>query len=157
MKRCCKCKLDKPIEDFSKNQSKCKECDKAYYLSNQEKRKMYMRSFTKKHYIKNKDIINKKLKVYRDKHKPQYDEYGYKYRYNLTMDQLRQMFVSQNGCCAICNDKFKSRQQTHIDHNHTTGKVRQLLCRRCNTMLGFAKENISILAKAVEYLNKWNN
>jgi Recombination endonuclease VII len=53
--------------------------------------------------------------------------------YGLTVEQWDQMLIEQAGRCAICNEPMKS---PHVDHSHTTGAVRGLLCLRCNTMLG---------------------
>ena len=72
--------------------------------------------------------------------------------YGISVDDYDEMLARQNGCCAICGSELIGGQQTHIDHNHTTGKVRALLCGHCNRMLGQAREDPEILAKAIEYL-----
>ena len=46
------------------------------------------------------------------------------------------------------------KRRLHVDHDHKTGSIRQLLCVDCNHMLGRSKDNTSILSKAIEYLNK---
>ncbi len=78
-----------------------------------------------------------------------------KRKYGLTLDQMQQMYVSQGGLCAICKDKFKDKKDMNIDHNHTTGQVRQILCYLCNSLIGFAKEDVSRLEKAIDYINFW--
>jgi len=83
---------------------------------------------------------------------------------NLTSEQRRrvrtQLTIEQDGCCAICADPETDRRQLSLDHCHTTGHIRGLLCGRCNTMLGFAKDNVYILQHAVKYLTeqrqKWS-
>lgn len=52
--------------------------------------------------------------------------------YGLTHEQYEAMLVAQGGQCAICRQAFKSTRLTHVDHCHATGKVRGLLCIRCN-------------------------
>lgn len=77
-------------------------------------------------------------------------------RYGLTPQSYDEMLESQEGKCAICGcfPKEDSLKRTfHIDHCHSTGRVRGLLCRDCNTMLGFAKDNIETLRGAMEYLS----
>ena len=66
------------------------------------------------------------------------------------------MAVAQNGKCAICGYEFlKGKPQNcHIDHNHTTGKIRGLLCAKCNLLLGCANDNIPTLYKAIDYLKQ---
>ena len=56
--------------------------------------------------------------------------------------------------CSKC--KEKSIKHLCIDHNHTTGKVRGLLCQRCNTGLGMAKGNINTLNEMISYLQRYS-
>jgi hypothetical protein len=70
-------------------------------------------------------------------------------RYGLTPEQVWAMEKAQNGCCAICANKVA---QYHIDHCHTTGKVRGLLCVNCNRGLGAFRDNVQNMEKALEYL-----
>lgn len=82
-----------------------------------------------------------------------------KKRYNMTFEQKQIMYISQNGCCAICQKKFIAinNKDTHIDHNHYTGQNRQLLCNNCNVGIGYLKEDVLIIANALEYIRKWNH
>lgn len=54
-------------------------------------------------------------------------------RYGLTPEQVEAMRVSQGGACAICK---KHLDRFHVDHCHATGRVRGLLCHRCNILIG---------------------
>ena len=74
------------------------------------------------------------------------------YRYGITVHQYKKMHEQQNNKCAICEETC---DKLHIDHDHATGKVRQLLCSYCNRGLGNFRETPSLLQKAVEYLTKW--
>lgn len=81
--------------------------------------------------------------------------------YDLTPDQLIAMREACEGKCAICGqEETHSKKNGHVmplavDHDHKTGKVRGLLCYRCNTMLGFLeKSTAGIVDKAWEYLSK---
>ena len=76
--------------------------------------------------------------------------------YGITIEDVKRMYISQNGVCAICLQKFKSRKDMHVDHNHTTGQVRQLLCQQCNSGIGALKENPLLFDRAREYITKWN-
>jgi|ERR1035441_296639 hypothetical protein len=77
-------------------------------------------------------------------------------KYNITVDQHRQMFISQNGKCAICHKRFIDKKDIRTDHNHITNQVRQLLCNGCNTGLGYFRENPQALRNAADYLENWN-
>lgn len=76
--------------------------------------------------------------------------------YKIREDDLRNLMDKQSGCCAICGESLVkpiwSKSHLHIDHCHTTYKVRGLLCGKCNWLLGVAQENSSILKKAIAYL-----
>lgn len=77
-------------------------------------------------------------------------------KYNLTSEQYDEMEQVQAGLCAICkkppsgkaHDKYLA-----IDHDHATGKVRALLCHRCNLGLGCFNDDIDLFKAAIEYVN----
>jgi DNA-directed RNA polymerase subunit RPC12/RpoP len=70
-------------------------------------------------------------------------------QYGLTPGAFESMKSAQQNRCAICGTEFGV---PYVDHNHTTNKVRALLCQHCNTMLGAAKENPATLRAAADYL-----
>lgn len=72
-------------------------------------------------------------------------------RYGITKEIYEEMYKKQSGKCYICN---VVEPELHIDHNHTTGKVRTLLCKECNMALGLLKENVVTLKNMIEYLEK---
>jgi hypothetical protein len=57
-------------------------------------------------------------------------------RYGLTVDQFNAMVIAQANRCAICRRDLGEGRGRHVDHDHSTGAVRGLLCVRCNTTLG---------------------
>lgn len=69
-------------------------------------------------------------------------------KYNLTHEEFQQMLLDQDHRCKICG------QQTIlvIDHCHTTGVVRGMLCRNCNTGLGMFEDCVETLRKAADYV-----
>jgi hypothetical protein len=94
--------------------------------------------------------------LYYHAHKDKYKDRILKKKYGVTLEQVNSMIVSQGGVCAICMEKFRNAKDTHVDHNHQSGQVRQLLCNNCNRGLGEFKENQLTLQRAIEYLQKWN-
>ncbi len=73
--------------------------------------------------------------------------------YGIGLEQYEQMYEKQDGCCAICNqhaDSFKHRLS--VDHCHTTGAIRGLLCHNCNTAIGKLNDNIELFSRAISYL-----
>ena len=77
-------------------------------------------------------------------------------RYGLTLEQFEKMLADQNGVCAICKTGTASLlgNVLSIDHDHTTGKTRGLVCGNCNTVLGHCNDSIVILESAIIYLRK---
>lgn len=86
--------------------------------------------------------------------------YEYKKRYGITFTQYSEMFKVQNGVCAICKekeiatDKNQNIRRLAVDHCHETGKIRDLLCTNCNTLIGRAKDSVDVLRSAIKYLEK---
>lgn len=77
-------------------------------------------------------------------------------KYGLSADALVNMQDSQHGLCAICRRPLTKAGDTKecIDHCHTTGKLRELLCQRCNLVLGKVKDSVMVLEAMIAYLVK---
>ena len=77
-------------------------------------------------------------------------------RYKLTVEQYRSLLESQGNKCAICGKlgEVGHRKGLHIDHNHTTGMVRGLLCGTCNRGIGTIGEDPDLLEAAARYLRE---
>lgn len=71
-------------------------------------------------------------------------------RYGLTPEHYEALLSAQGGRCAICGGRPTGN--LHVDHDHNTGKVRGLLCGRCNPALGAFQDSPRILLAAVRYL-----
>lgn len=75
--------------------------------------------------------------------------------YGLSQDQFRRMRKAQLGRCAICNLKFKRGvRRCCVDHKHSTGQIRGLLCSRCNKVLGAMRDNAALFYRAAQYLDE---
>ena len=76
-------------------------------------------------------------------------------KYGMTLDDYDRMLKSQNNKCAICNNTSTGRKGTKyfaVDHCHTSRKVRGLLCHSCNVAIGYMKDDVELLDKAIDYL-----
>jgi hypothetical protein len=121
----------------------CMACYVEYHNNYREKLKLTEKyRWNMKHRVRNKAAIQK---------------YGLKQRYGITPIVWQQMFDKQKGCCALCG-KHQSQFKTIlcVDHSHTTGQIRGLLCRGCNYSLGFF-ENKEFHSKAEKYLGGYAN
>lgn len=75
-------------------------------------------------------------------------------KYGLTLDDYDVMLRKQNGVCAICLSPPKKNKAFNVDHCHTTGKIRGLLCFRCNFGLSFFREDSETFKRALKHLKR---
>lgn len=135
MPTCTTCNVEKPAEDFYtrkdrplKRTSSCKVCRKANQQTTWKPR--------------------------------QQGAYKLKINYGLSVDDYTNMLVRQGGVCAICRKPETTKSNNGyiknlaVDHCHSTGKVRGLLCHHCNTALGKFKDDITLLEAAIKYLKE---
>ena len=73
-------------------------------------------------------------------------------KYGITLDDYNLILEQQGNSCKICKSKECGGRGWHLNHNHTTGKIRSILCQRCNLMIGHARDDISVLEAAILYL-----
>ena len=73
--------------------------------------------------------------------------------YDITIEDYNRMFEEQNGVCWICGNVETTNGGTlHIDHNKESGKIRGLLCGKCNRAIGCLNHSPELLQRAIEYL-----
>lgn len=70
--------------------------------------------------------------------------------YKMTKEDYEELLKKQKGLCAIC--KTNPGVRLSVDHDHKTGRVRGLLCRKCNLGIGFLKDSVDFLRNAIDYL-----
>jgi hypothetical protein len=82
-----------------------------------------------------------------------------KWRYGIELDDFVAMYEDQGGKCAICRTDVdlyapedRKANVAHVDHCHTTGKIRALLCHQCNVGIGAFKEDAEVLQNAIQYI-----
>jgi transposase len=122
-------------------------------ISHREKKK-----YKSKYFQENKEEIYRKKKERESKWPEERKEEEKRKRYNsiikkrygISLDDVDALFQIQKGRCFICNGNFfgKDKLIQVIDHNHNTGKVRGLLCQKCNSALGLFGDDLEILKKA---------
>jgi hypothetical protein len=82
-------------------------------------------------------------------------------KFGITIDEYDRIFEKQNGVCAICNNPETKIIKgvvafLSVDHDHKTGKVRGLLCSKCNMGIGYFNDDPFLLNKASQYLDDIN-
>jgi len=146
MKKCSNCNEIKELIEFHNDKkgkygkhSVCKECKKEY---------------------RDKPEAKVKAKEWREANKHKQKEYMANYHqvntYGITLEEKETMFYTQGGTCAMCFTKQPggTHNKWHTDHNHITGKVRAVLCFRCNRDLGYYEMHRE---KCEKYLEEYDN
>ncbi len=82
-----------------------------------------------------------------------------RYKYGIELDEFVGMYEDQGGQCVICSidvdlyaPEDRKANVAHVDHCHTTGKIRALLCHQCNVGIGAFREDIEVLENAIQYI-----
>jgi hypothetical protein len=130
---------------------------KSYYSRNREKVKAKVREYR----AKNIEKVRQKEAERKEKNRPNYYPYFLKYKYGITIDDYNRMLFAQGGVCATngcMNDgsEDKRRKRLFVDHCHSTGKVRGLLCCTCNRVLGLMKESPDLIRGLASYIEAAN-
>ena len=123
-KKCRKCENIKPLEDFYPRESQCKDCHKEYVRNYRSNNPERIKRYSRKKNWRKYGIVD-------------FSESDY--------ESLRD---GQGGLCALCDESTK----LYADHDHETGKVRGLLCNRCNLNLGIY-EKLGKDPKVTAYLS----
>ena len=162
MKKCSSCKKLKPETEFYKRgflsngtialKSSCKACNKIYqerYLLNPDKAKL--RAMSDK-------IRNRKIRIENPERASKRNrKNNLKHYHDISLGDYAALFHAQNGVCAICKkpESTALRGKTKnlsVDHCHVSGKIRGLLCNRCNRAIGLLGDDVDLIANALSYL-----
>ena len=178
--KCKRCRSMEIRKSYNEEDSKSRAHAQKYRRNNKKK----IAVSTKKHREQNKDKLYSKTKLWKennkDKTKKSWVEWrernvkrrkvykknrrikgleimsdrkqNYK-KYNITIEDYDKMFDEQGGVCYICHEPSLN-QRLSVDHNHETGKVRSLLCSRCNIWLGILENNGELFEQFKIYLKE---
>lgn len=149
-KPCRVCGKDQPISQFNKDRwtsdglgYECKTCSRAknrrLYAANPSAGRLRAKEWRESNQEKHRAITRRCL---------------VRRLYGISVEDFDRMVVEQSGLCLICH-RNPYPKKLHVDHDHSSGKVRGLLCGHCNSLLGMAKDNTSILASAIAYLEAY--
>lgn len=135
----------------SLNQRELNQQDPNRHKAAKERRELKRSLFRKN----NPDLVKKIDRENYIKRKQKLEDVRLFKTYGLTPDKWKGLYEEQNGLCKICNvPQEKLTRKFHVDHCHSTGKIRGLLCGSCNQGLGYYKEDIQLFQKAIDYLKE---
>lgn len=158
--------IDKVKEQHRKYRESHREESKAYRDLHREEIKESQRLWR----IANSALIKERAKKFREVHaeeirarsrlsyyrnRDRAKDTQLKKVYGISLVELEEMWESQDGKCSICEGSLAKRSGGYaIDHNHSSGKVRGLICSRCNFALGLVLESETTLLRLIEYLKR---
>lgn len=133
----------------SKTKEAVQKYNKSYYKQHQELLKERQRNRPKKSWAKAVQENPEKFLTY-----------SYRHRFGISYEEYLALSENQNHVCAICKkpetqlDKSNKTKRLAVDHCHTTGKIRGLLCMLCNSALGKFNDDVILLEQAITYLKE---
>jgi len=151
-KKCSKCSKSKPLEEYTTQKlgkygktACCKVCSNIRNKGLKNNRKLGLPT-----------AISQRKRIHGVVSDPLYlVSQKLKSNYGITLEDYNIIFNSQEGRCKICTrHQMEFKKRLHVDHCHKTGKVRGLLCTKCNFGLGYLNDDVTLLTNAIEYLNK---
>jgi len=149
---CIPCTKIKNKEYHLKNRDKILQKKKEYQQDNKEKRAVYAKKYYQEHKEEHRIFKRQWARDNPEKIKG----YGLKANYGISLEDYNSMLKEQEYKCMICNiHENDLSKPLSVDHCHTTGIVRGLLCTNCNTSLGGFMDNIEYLEAGIEYLRRW--
>ena len=132
---------------------------RAWRARNKEKNAEYQKEYNKEYRKKNVEKLSANNKKWREENKEQDAlvmlKARLKRKYNLSIDEYKTLIESQNNSCKVCGTHAKNnlKGKLYIDHCHTTGKVRGLLCMKCNSALGLLNDDKALIQNLLDYLS----
>lgn len=123
-------------------QSKCKSCCNKAALDR---------------YYKYRDQYRDRAKIRYANNPGRVKEQNLKRWYGINLSQYNEMLVKQDNKCAICSTSFAkktSKWSACLDHDHRTGKVRDILCSRCNSTLGYLEDSAELTTAIADYIQR---
>lgn len=119
----------------------------------------YQRAWRAKHPEKSRAISRRHYYRHLEKNRERVRWNMTRILHGIRREDFAKMLERQGGVCAICHKKQEggnvNQNRLHIDHDHATGQIRDLLCSKCNLLIGYCDENPVILEAAIGYLRKW--
>lgn len=123
-------------------------------------RREYQREYRKKNKQRRRLLYKQNIERHRQQDKAHYRKTRERHRelrislkYGISVVEYQRLFVKYGNKCGICRKPESANNKVlSVDHDHKSGKVRGLLCNRCNKSLGFLQDNPELAFKIVKYL-----
>jgi hypothetical protein len=161
MKRCVKCGVDQPLELFYRAKGTrdgyrgdCKACFRARAKARYPEVREANIARARKWREDNLERFQENQRRMRNTPEGKLRQRAghLKRKFGMTIEQYDEMLKAQGGGCFICGRPPREDSSLHVDHDHSTGKVRGILCFCCNNALADFQDDPSVLRKAASYV-----
>lgn len=159
-KRCSACNQMVPLEWFNVNRARkdglserCKTCTRTAHRARYRAERERILASQNQRRTADIEATKAAAQAYRDANRERVKAWNFRAslkRYGINEAIYAAMLAEQEGRCAVC----RKDGPLDIDHNHTTGNVRGLLCRRCNLLVAYLEPNPSAAHVALDYLER---
>lgn len=154
-----------PYKDLEKRKESNRKAKKKFREKNIDKDRKYQRDAQRRRRQKDPEQCNEYNRTWNKNNKDKAFKTNrksvLKIKYGISIDDYNELLSKQNNVCAICkkeemiiDPRSQTKRQLAVDHCHVTGKVRGLLCSRCNIAIGYFNDNVLLIKEAIEYLTK---
>jgi hypothetical protein len=163
VKRCKHCRELNPYDDFYRDRKardgcrpECKACNLAARKAKYHADPAPYIARVKKWQQQNSEHLNAYRREYRKRpERKRADRDAHlRRKFGMGIDEYERMFEAQHGVCAICGEARPEERTLHVDHDHTTGAIRGLLCLRCNNAIRDFREEYGLFVRAANYLDR---
>lgn len=135
---------------------------KAYAIAHKEELQAYKKTYralnpeqekarSRAHYRANREQYALRAKAYRATHRKETKNLELRRLYGITINDFESLWANQGQVCAICKTK-PNKRSPFVDHDHSTGRVRGIVCYKCNTALGMIGDNLETAWAIIDYL-----
>lgn len=136
---------------YQRNKEQVRENARRRRLADPEKWSRQKRASSRKLYRADPQKHLAYNRLFFERHPERRVEIERKCKYGVTPEEFNAKLIAQDGRCEICNDPL---MDAHLDHDHKTKKIRDILCSFCNRGIGMFKEDPTRLVNALQYLRK---
>lgn len=174
---CKKCQVVKAKERRNSNLPAARAAERQrnsrWAAENRDRKREHRAAYRERNKAKIKEASRLRYQAkkgeYKERHRKYYEENYSRVKdaelqrkYGITLEDYEAMHLAQGGVCAICGKPETSvfrgtPRSLSVDHHHKTGQVRELLCFRCNSVLGKLEESPELIKKLLAYAERWES
>lgn len=160
LKVCCRCHSPKPEQEFylinGRPRGKCRACYSEYQKERYQKDLERRKAMSRADFAANRERRMETTRAWRARNPRKMRDARLRRTWGIGIDEYEALLVAQGGRCAVCHGTDTGIRWAcfAVDHDHNTGAIRGLLCRRCNVAIGLFEDTAEFLRSGADYLDE---